>query len=546
MIGVTLYKNNKKVNSTALPAAQVGTIGLSCELKNITNLFNPVLVFSVDVFKDSQGNLKNPLEYNYCSIPDFNRYYFIRSWSWVLGRWEAALEVDVLASHRADIGDATAYVLRSASACDPDVIDTKYPTLSGMERASTVKNSRWDTNINSTAITQGFYVIGVVNNDANAVGVTSYYALSGAGMREFIQKLYASPSWMNITDTTISNDLQKMLMNPIQYITSCMWFPFGVDPSTLAQRGGTIPVGWWSISMTNTVYWLEGTTMRQTQYETFDIPVHPQASSNSNLRWLRNAPYSQYQLQLYPYGVMPLDSAKLIGYNRIFCRMDIDLMTGSSVLSITRGIDNTQYSDTVIYSAVGQVGIPISLAQMSVDMSRLTDGTTWVLSAGMALANNKPFMQDMDAAIGAAGAIGTSFSEVDSFWDYGAAIRGFGKELGATGKALGQAGKTLLQTAGQTLADTGNAVLSSSGVCKTQGSNGSLSQFELQHILTCYYFRISPVDPDHYGWPLCQKRKINTLSGFVLCANEGDFVSACTPAERQAIIGAMLGGFYYE
>jgi hypothetical protein len=546
MIGVTLYKNNKKVNSTALPTAQVGTLGLSCELKDVTNLFNPILVFSVDIFTDSQGNLKNPLDYNYCSIPDFNRYYFIRSWSWVLGRWEAALEIDVLASHRADIGAATAYVLRSASACDPDVIDTKYPTLSGMERSSTVKNSRWDTNINSTAITQGFYVIGVVNNDANAVGVTSYYVLSGAGMREFIQKLYASPSWMNITDTTISNDLQKMLMNPIQYITSCMWFPFGVDPSTLAQRGGTIPVGWWSISMTNTVYWLEGATMRQTQYETFDIPVHPQASANANLRWLRNAPYSQYQLQLYPYGVMPLDSAKLIGYNRLFCRMDIDLMTGSSVLSITRGIDNTQYSDTVIYSAVGQVGIPISLAQMSVDMSRLTDGTTWVLSAGMALANNKPLMSDLAAAADAAGGIVDAAASIGGITDVVPAMRAAGHALGETAGAMAAAGKTLLQTAGQTLADTGNAVLSSSGVCKTQGSNGSLAQFELQHILTCYYFRISPVDPDHYGWPLCQKRKINTLSGFVLCANEGDFVSACTPAERQAIIGAMLGGFYYE
>jgi len=65
-------------------------------------------------------------------------------------------------------------------------------------------------------------------------------------------------------------------------------------------------------------------------------------------------------------------------------------------------------------------------------------------------------------------------------------------------------------------------------------------------MLTCFYFRIPAVDPDHYGWPLCQKRKISSLSGFVLCANEGDFTSTCTPAERQAIIGAMLGGFYYE
>lgn len=546
MISVTLYNNSKKVNSTAIPVAGAGTISLSCELKDVSGLFAPVLVFTTDIFTDSQGNLKNPLDYNYCSIPDFKRYYFIRSWSWVLGRWEASLEIDVLASHRADIGAATAYVLRSASACDPDVIDTKYPALAGMERASTVKNSRWYTNINSSLINQGFYVIGVVNNDAHAIGVTSYYVLSGAGMREFIRKLYASPSWMNITDTTISDDLQKMLMNPIQYVTSAMWFPFALDPTTLPQRGGVIPVGWWTITMTNTVYWLDGSSVRQTLYEKFEIPVHPQASSEQNLKWLRNAPYSQYQLQFYPYGVMPLDSAKLIGYNKLFCKMDIDLMTGSSILSITRGNGNTEYSDAVIYSAVGQVGIPITLAQMSVDMSRLTDGTTWILSAGMALANNKPLMSDLAAAADAAGGIVDAAASIGGISDVLPAAKAAGIALGETAGSLAAAGKTLLQTAGQTLADTGNAVLSSSGVCKTQGSNGSLAQFELQHILTCYYFRIPAVDPDHYGWPLCQKRRINSLSGFVLCANEGDFASDCTPAERQAIIGAMLGGFYYE
>ena len=119
MISVTLYNNPKKVNSTALPVAGVCTIGVSCELKDVTGLFSPVLVFTTDLFTDQQGNLKNPLDYNYCSIPDFNRYYFIRSWSWVLGRWEASLEIDVLASHRADIGATTAYVLRSDRTSSP-------------------------------------------------------------------------------------------------------------------------------------------------------------------------------------------------------------------------------------------------------------------------------------------------------------------------------------------------------------------------------------------------------------------------------------------
>lgn len=540
-ISATFYKNNKRVNSTKLPIAQAGTIGMSIELKDVTNLFTPSLVISADRFK-SNDKIINPMQYNYCYIADFGRYYFIRSWSWILGRWECSLEIDVLASFRTAIGNTTAYVLRSASNCDPSIVDSKYPAVSGVSVAATAKNSRWDTDINSTSITQGFYVIGVINNDANAVGVTSYYVLSGSGMREFIQKLYASPNWMNITDTGISTDLQKMLMNPIQYITSCMWFPFGIDPTTLAQRGGTIPVGWWSISMTNTVYWLTGSTMKQTQYETFDIPTHPQATGN--FAWLKNAPYSQYQLQFYPFGVFAIDSAKLIGYNRIYCKMDIDLMTGSAILTATRAYGNTQYTSDILYSCVGQVGIPISLAQMSVDMSRLANSTTWALSAGLALVNNKPFMEDVKSVVDTASNIGKSLGDV-SLTNLDA-IKGFGSEIGNTFKAAGQAGLTLLSTIVPTAADTANAVLSSSGVCETQGSNGSLAQFELQHILTCFYYNIVSADPVHYGYPLCQNKKINTLSGFILCANEGDLTITATPTERQAVIAMMKAGFYYE
>ena len=126
-IQANFYKNNKRVNSTKVPALSTGDFAVMVELKEVTNLFTPTLIITRDVFHDSQDNLINPMEYNYVYLADFGRYYFVRSWSWVLGRWECDLEVDVLASFKTQIGNTTAYVMRSFSNADPDIIDTKYP-----------------------------------------------------------------------------------------------------------------------------------------------------------------------------------------------------------------------------------------------------------------------------------------------------------------------------------------------------------------------------------------------------------------------------------
>ena len=127
-ISVTFYKNDKKVNSTALPQAIPGTFATTLELKDITNFFTPTLILTTSLFHDSGGNEINPLDYNYVYIYDFKRYYFVRSWTWILGRWECSCEVDVLTSFRTEIGNCSAYVLRSASQYDAMIIDTKYPT----------------------------------------------------------------------------------------------------------------------------------------------------------------------------------------------------------------------------------------------------------------------------------------------------------------------------------------------------------------------------------------------------------------------------------
>lgn len=550
------YQFEKKVNSTKQPGPMIpGDFAVTVELKSVTNLFTPSLVISADRFT-SGGVLTNPMKFTYCELSDFNRFYFVRSWSWVLGRWECSLEIDVLASFKTEIGNTTTYVLRSASQYDAAVIDTKYPTKADCKSISQTQSSIWHINLDSNSITDGFYVIGVVNNDSGALGAVSYYAVACTVLRQFMSQLYASPSWMNITDASISNDLQKMLINPIQYIVSCMYFPLSLPISGASWTTiSTIPVGWWSITLTGgaVFYKLTGAKLQHDQSLEFTIPKHPSASGA--LEWLQNSPYSNYQLEFFPYGVFSVDASKLYGFDKLRCEMKTDLITGCSTLNLIRKKSGSNYNG-ILYTVTTQIGIPISLAQMSVDMSRLGNASTWALSAGLALASdtaatselvnsfvdvvNPDIPRETTGLLQAAGLDAISGATFKA--DYIPSEYRSASQPSTSNGSI----KSLLSSVGKVAANIGNAVLASSGVCQMIGSTGTIAQYYFDQVFTLFYYDIATTDPAHYGYPLMQMKKINTLSGFILCANGGDLAINATQYERQSIISLMQGGFYYE
>lgn len=580
-ISVNLYKNPKKVNSTKLPIAGAGTIGTTCQLKDVTNLYTPGLIFSVDLFTDGHGNIKNPMEYNYAYIADFSRYYFIRSWSWILGRWEASLEIDVLASFRSSIGNTSAYVLRSASAWDPDVVDTKYPVkASDSKNPYQVKsyisdgtNSPWNTNIYNANIQEGCFVISVVNNDSGAIGGVSHYALSARMMAELLNKLYSSPSWMNITDGNISQDLQKMLINPMQYITSAAWLPCGYDTSG-AVGISTIPYGWWSVSLSSGVaYRIDVGHIQQEFNMSFAVAQHPQRDAKK--RWLQLSPFTAAALYFPPFGMLSLDTSKIYGAEYVDCNIKVDLITGRGVLNISShsGSGSSRVDGGVFYSTTAQVGVPVSIAQMSVDWGRLSSTSTYVGAAGIALATGG--LQDslktlggqlsqfgrnaLNTVTGGAyqGQVPSTIraglaraQNMIAAKSAGGASQAFVEGLErATEYARSQqesSSGSLLDTIKGIASDIGSAVLAISGTCQSTGTTGGFAALTETCYIQWFFQRIVDQDPDHYGYPLCSVRKINTLSGFVLCANEGDLKVAATPAERQAIASLMEAGFYYE
>ena len=548
------YQFEKKVNSTKIPTQQTGDIGLTVELKDVTNLFTPSLVLSASTFT-SGGSITNPMKFTYAYLPDFSRYYFIRSWSWILGRWECSLEVDVLASFKSSIGNTTAYILRSASSYDPDVVDTKYPAKKGVTTTTkhlTPNTSPWNINLYNAAISEGFFVVSIANNDANSIGAVSHYAFSARAMQELLSIMYNAPSWLNITDANISQDLQKMMLNPLQYITSCMWIPTGFTVGNLTAIT-SIPYGWWSITLqNNSAYRINTTNLTRTV--SFDIATakHPQYDA-AKRKWLQLAPYTVAALRFEPFGMFSLDSSKIADIDKIRCVIWVDLITGVANMTVYQCIyDNGQWvqGDT-IYTTSAQLGVPISIAQMSVDMSRLASTSTWVGAAALAVSSDNELQESVSNSVQAvASAIGGGLTPLQRFWKYLTDKdyrRGYSPEVEQQAQnVINNAAESIMGTVKQAVPSIGNAALAISGVCESKGTSGSLSMLSYPPVLTYYFTSIVNTDDTNYGIPLCQSKKISTLSGFIICANAGDFAPSCSQIERQAVVAFMEAGFYYE
>ena len=570
-ISATFYKNDKKVNSTKLPVSSPDDIMLSVELKDVVNLFTPSLIISTDTFV-SGGHIINPMKWNYCYLPDFERYYFVRSWSWVLGRWECSLEVDVMASFKTEIGNTSAFVLRAASQYDPDLIDTKYPTetqISGAEQDTQTPSGNivtvWNTNIKNASIDDGFYVISVINDDDNAIGGVSHYALSAYSMAELMNKLYSAPTWMGITDANISNDLQKMLINPIQYINSCMWIPVGFTGGVGVR---TIPIGWWSITLsTGYAYRLDTANCVKDVSVSFPLTkTHPQFDAQKR-RWLQLSPFTTAALYFPPFGFIPLDMTKIYMSSSLEVSVRLDVITGKGTLFIGHKykIGNDTFDGGTIYTTVSQVGVPVSVAQMSVDWNAISSASTWIGAAGVALAsgglqesikNLKNGLVDgmrnlFDRMTGQTDLSGNLYSGLTRATTYANAMKQGGvaaEIMKGIDRGLAQVPeeKSLLQSIKEIAGDIGSTALAAAGTCSSSGSSGGFAALQEQIFIQFYYQRITGTDDVHNGLPLARTVKINLLSGFVLCGNTDGFTANCTPAERQAICGIMEAGFYYE
>ena len=322
---------SKEINSTKRPSGS-GT-SISVKLKENTSVLNPH--FYVHAYDFSHNYVKWG-----------SRYYFIDDIVSISdGMAEYVCSTDVLATYKDAIGSSTQYVLRSASAYDLNVMDTFYPIESVLsESKSDASNDPgWTRDI-----TSGQFVIGVIGKNASPNGgAVTYYAISPAGMTTLSNYLLDVANFSNVTDVT--SDMLKCIFDPMQYIVSCLWFPFSV----VASLGSTsIWVGWWEVTGVNAT---KITDPVYTRNLSFSIPKHPQATRGN---YLNMSPYASYVVNAGPWGIIPMNNANLIGETTIGFQITVDCYTGTGRLSMI-------CNDVLAYCEdhVAQIGVPVQLGQ---------------------------------------------------------------------------------------------------------------------------------------------------------------------------------------
>lgn len=341
MLSVTLYEFKKRENSTKRPDSSATQRTHNAVLKTPTSLLRPEISFDF-------GLKGNPSFYNYAYISNLgNRYYFIRDWTVSEGHiWTAHMEVDVLASWKASIGSSTQYVTRSSFSSDGSIVDGLYPAK-GDVTLRAESTSIWPT---VTAISGGSYVVGIVNNSADAIGAVAYYVFSGAQFRAFMAYLMGDVSWTGQIDD-ISADLLKVLFNPVQYITSVMWYPDNAPAGTAVT---SIPFGWWNLPVGASKLKTSGVLPSAAN---ITIPKHPQAATRG--KYLNAAPFSQYTFDSRVWGVIPIDTTSIINEEALSMSYTVDYTTGIADMYLKAGL-----SDYAIAVRRGQYGVPVQIAQI--------------------------------------------------------------------------------------------------------------------------------------------------------------------------------------
>lgn len=250
---------------------------------------------------------------------------------------------------------------------------------------------------------------------------------------------------------------------------------------THGTAGATVNVYGWASSVTGKVL-TENDAIVKTY--SFSIQKHPDTSSRGN--YVNSAPFTAITLTVPPFGTFDIDTSVTCNASAVTATIRIDQITGKGTLTVScNGI--------VLNRIEAQIGIPISMSSVTRDY------------------------------LGAVSNVGGAIGSV------------------ASGIASGNIGGAVLGG----LSGIGNAIQSLQARSNTIGTTGSygslLGDFRLDH----QFFRPISDDNTHNGRPLCAKRVLNTLSGYMII-QDGDVAINGTSREDAELRNYLETGFYYE
>lgn len=465
-MNIAFYNFAKKENSTAQPTG-TGTV-VACNIKTPSS----VEEMTVEIASASVPS------YNYAYIGDFGRYYYVTDIAYNRGIWEVSLKCDVLASFKSDIGSTSMYFERSSAQKNGDLVDKFYPVTAAATRSKTTLA------VASTGMwTTGDYIVTVLDG-SDTTGCTSY-VFSAFGFGQFIQSLMVTGTDMqeSIWDA-ITQSIKVTNYEPLKYIGAVYWFPY---PNFVPGAGATVT----SIKLGNftatgfTANKIDGSATN-TITHTVTIPAHPQASARGSFCNL--APFSEYSLELGPFGHIDLDSTACAKATSFTITIKLDPFTGKA-----RAIIETNLGD-VLANLSTQWGVPVMISSGSnINVGGVGQATNGLISS-----------------------LAGAFS----------------------GNAAGA-----LHGLGNTIAGIADIA---KGTVSTVGSAGAMVDFQHDMEFNARFFTIADDDNTNNGRPYCAVSTPATLTRYMIAEKGLVTSTAATSPELAMINRYMEEGFYYE
>ena len=482
MFNVKMLRMQKKPNSTARPYGGSAVVKLArnfdCIVRTPSSVLNPVMLI--------EDNTDGILDFNYCQVDAWHRYYYIDDISLVDGEhmYQVSMHVDALATYQRDIMNSKQYVLRSSSNYDGTIVDNFYPTIMSTDfgydtlrveynglsyDCYDVVGGSYITKYFTRKINEGEFIIGVIGE--NATGIT-YYALNYANFKTLMQNLMAyTPS--NMSD--VSNGIAKVLADPLQYVTTCFWIPYA---GQVTQAANTINFGYYSVACTSGV-------LNASDYAHFytyaNIPKHPQSASRGD--YLNTAPFTTLTLLFNPFGALELDTTRLINADRARIEWYYDCTKGNAEIFVY----NDETGETAYHGYCDMMGVPIPLTQLTVNSLQTAGG---IMEAVGGLLSFNP------SAI---------FSGI------------------------------------------GNAVDSQMPKSSKHGSEGSFLNYRsVKPRIIGNFIKVTDEDINNVGRPLCAIRQLSTLDGYCQTANAEISADMATAEENEMIMTSLNTGVLLE
>ena len=448
---------SKHENSTAQPT-YTGWASFDVTFKEGADISAPEIKIS--------ASLSTVIDYNYAVM--LGRYYWIRRKNALRNDLIfMQLEIDVLATYKAEIGDSNLYITRSSALSDGNIKDNLYP----MKANPTLNYQAISTSFPD--YDDGYYIISALGTTNNA---TTLYQMDVATFRRVINNLFAQAADATAIGSDFAMGVVNSMFKPIDYINWAAWSPIAFDDSAVS----TVYLGKWSYSTiaSDNVGIIQDSI--KTLSGSLSIPKHPQEARGNYLNFY---PYAEYILNIQPFGIIPIDPARIDQLNSVDYYITIDALSGIANLQIVDA-NSGAVIDTVTSKYLVEVPIG-SAAQGQSLVSAVLGGAAALLTGNIAAG------------------------------------------IAAGASAIGNATEFLNPQA------------------QRAGAQGSIAAFKSFQGFLSIFHEIADEDNTRNGRPLCQVKKPSVLGGFMI-AQKGDIDAAIPLPEHDMIKSFLETGFFYE